>query len=301
MSSIGTTASLQIDTVVFATDFSPASYNAGLYSSAFSKLLSTNLAIVHGFTLSQAALEVEAEWGDQSRQRLDLKHELSLVAELLPAGRGVTKRILLEGDPTEVVPLFARQQHPSLIVLGTHGRGSIDRLILGSTAEGILRHMSGPALTVGPNVANLPAGDLRFRRILYATDCSEQAAHAAPVALALAEGLVADLHVLNVTPDGQAADTKQLQKLQQHFRAALAATVPGIAQQISTPQTFVSVGDPQKEILRHIEENHIDLLVLGLRRSGHLGMQNRTSGAFPIIVSARCPVITVAAGPVVRN
>jgi hypothetical protein len=38
------------------------------------------------------------------------------------------------------------------------------------------------------------------------------------------------------------------------------------------------------------------LLVLGLRRNTHLGMQNKTSGAFPIIVKAKCPVITVAAG-----
>ena len=301
MSSIGTSASLQVETVVFATDFSRASHNAGLYSSAFSKLLSTNLAIVHAFTLSQAALEVEAERGDQSRQRLELKHELSSIAELLPAGRNTTEQVLLEGDPMEVVPLFAQQQTACLIVLGTHGRGSIDRFVLGSTAEGILRHMSGPAMTVGPNVETLAAGGLRFRRILYATDCSDEAAHAAPVALALAEGLVSDLQVLNVVPEKRSADTDHQQNLQQHFRTALAATVPRIAQQISTPQTFVRVGEPQKEILRHIEEKHIDLLVLGLRRSGHLGMQNRTSGAFPIIVAAPCPVITVAAGSVIAS
>jgi nucleotide-binding universal stress UspA family protein len=36
--------------------------------------------------------------------------------------------------------------------MGTHGRGSLDRFVLGSTTEGVLRHSSGPALTVGPNV-----------------------------------------------------------------------------------------------------------------------------------------------------
>jgi hypothetical protein len=44
-----------------------------------------------------------------------------------------------------------------------------------------------------------------------------------------------------------------------------------------------------------LEEREIDLLILGLHRNTHLGMQNRTSGAFPIIVKkAKCPVVTVA-------
>src|ERR1035441_10367716 len=56
------------------------------------------------------------------------------------------------------------------------------RHILGSTAEGILRHYYGSTLTIGPNVNILRAGALNIRRILYATDCTPEAAHAAPVA-----------------------------------------------------------------------------------------------------------------------
>jgi hypothetical protein len=66
-----------------------------------------------------------------------------------------------------MIPVLARIKGPALIVLGTHGGGSIDRFVLGSTAEGILPHSSGPALTVGPNVNILRAGALNIRRILY--------------------------------------------------------------------------------------------------------------------------------------
>jgi hypothetical protein len=81
-------------------------------------------------------------------------------------------------------------------VMGTYVRGSIDRFVLGSTAEGILRHSYGPALTVGPNVDVLHAGALKIHRILYATDCSAEAAHGARVAVALAEAFAARIDVL---------------------------------------------------------------------------------------------------------
>ena len=182
------------------------------------------------------------------------------------------------------------------MVLGTHGGGAIDRFILGSTAEGILRHSTGPAITIGPRVNILKAGALRIKRILYATDCTSEAAHAAPVAVALADAFSADLDVLNVVRSEDIDHPEQLDLLQKHFYGAVEAAVPRHAEQICQPHTFVSVGQPHAEILKHVDKREIDLLILGLRRNAHLGMQNRTSGAFPIIVEARCPVVTVASG-----
>jgi nucleotide-binding universal stress UspA family protein len=296
MPTIGAISAIRLDSIIFATDFSPASQNAGLYASALSVHFGTGLVVAHAFTLVQAALEVEAEKPHTSQQRVKLQHELMLTAEILDAGQGTTGYALLEGDPCKVIPVLARIKGPALIVLGTHGGGSIDRFVLGSTAEGILRHSSGPSLTVGPNVNILKAGALRIRRILYATDCTAEAAHAAPVAMALADAFSAELDVLNVVRSREIDHPEQLHRLQKHFYGAVEAIMPHDAGQICEPHTFVSVGQPHTEILNHIREREIDLLVLGLRRNTHLGMQNKTSGAFPIIVKARCPVITVAAG-----
>ena len=295
---IGKSTALQLDSIIFATDFSPASHNAGLYASAISVYFGASLVIAHAFILVQAALEVEAEKPLASRQRINLTHELMLTAEILKAGQGRTETVLLEGDPCGVIPTLAQRGSPALIVLGTHGGGSIDRLVLGSTAEGILRHSSGPALTVGPNVSNLREGALKIRRILYATDCTAEAAHAAPVAVALAEAFSAELDVLNVVRSCEIDRPEQLHRLQEHFYGAVEAIMPHHAGQVCEPHTFVGVGLPHTEILNHISEREVDLLVLGLRRNTYLGMQNRTSGAFPIIVSAKCPVITVAAGSI---
>jgi nucleotide-binding universal stress UspA family protein len=293
---IGESSAIQLDSVIFATDFSPASQNAGLYASAISVHFGTSLVIAHAFTLLQAALEVEAEKPLGSQQRANLSYELMLTAKMLDAGQGRTESILLEGDPCKVIPGLAQRRIRALIVLGTHGGGSIDRLVLGSTAEGILRHSSGPALTVGPNVSVLRGAALKIRRVLYATDCTAEAAHAAPVAVALADAFSAELDVLNVVRSREIDHPEQLRRLQEHFYGAVEAIMSHHAGQVCEPHTFVSVGQPNTEILNHVNEREIDLLILGLRRNTHLDMQNRTSGTFPIIVRAKCPVITVAAG-----
>jgi len=297
---IGESTTLQIESIVFATDFSPASQNAGLFASALSMHFGTDLLVAHAFTLLQASLEVEAEHSLASQQRKDLTHELTLTAESLQAGRGLTQSALVEGDPCKMIPVVAQRRNPALVAMGTHGRGSLDRFVLGSTAEGILRHTSGPALTVGPNVDILHAGALKIHRLLYATDCSPEAAHGAPVAVALAEAFAARIDVLNVVSSNRIDHPDQLHRLQEHFYNALDLVVPLSARKLCEPRTFVSVGNPQSEILKHIDDREIDLLVMGLRRNTHLGMQNRTSGAFQIIVEASCPVITVASGSIYR-
>lgn len=301
MAVFGSSSTIQLDTIIFATDFSPASHNAGLYASAVSKRFNTELVVAHGFTLVQAAIEADVLKSRPSQQRIDLKHDLTLVAEILEAGRGKTEAVLLSGDPNKVISAYAQSRHPSLLVLGTHGGGSIDRFLLGSTAEGILRQTMGAALTIGPRVDILQAGALNIRRILYATDCSAEAAYAAPAAIALAEVFQAELDVLNVVQSTSTEHPEQLKKLQEHFYGAVESRLPHSAEKLSEPHTFVCAGEPARQILKHIEERSIDLLVLGLRRNTHLGMQNRTSGAFPIIVAAPCPVVTVAHGSAIGS
>jgi nucleotide-binding universal stress UspA family protein len=55
---------------------------------------------------------------------------------------------VLEGNPTNTIVRRARDGGFDLIITGTHGRRGIERMFLGSTAEGILRHTSLPVLTV---------------------------------------------------------------------------------------------------------------------------------------------------------
>jgi nucleotide-binding universal stress UspA family protein len=64
------------------------------------------------------------------------------------AGDRLSERVLVEGTPSAEIVDYADETGCDLIVMGTHGRGGIDRLLLGSVAERVVRTSSIPVLTV---------------------------------------------------------------------------------------------------------------------------------------------------------
>jgi len=56
--------------------------------------------------------------------------------------------IVLEGEPVLEITDYAKKIHADAIVIGTHGRSGIQRLLLGSVAEGVLRQAVMPVFTV---------------------------------------------------------------------------------------------------------------------------------------------------------
>jgi nucleotide-binding universal stress UspA family protein len=286
---VGDRPEVNVNAVIYATDFSRCSENAGHYARVLAEQFSAKLLVVHAFLLSQAAREVELGHGAQSRQRHDLQALLEQKAAALSSESLKAVPTLLDGNPHEAIPALAEKHAPALIVLGTHGAGKIEHEIIGSVAEKILRSTRWPCLTVGPNVTEGPVGGAPFQRILYATDFSPEAANAAVYALSFAEADGGNLDVLNVIPD----PPPDKAELEQSYLHALSRLVPEQAKEFCSPRTFVKTGNAHEEILAHIREHNIDLLVLGVRKSSHLGLEMRTSNAFRLIADAPCPVLTI--------
>ena len=114
MPMIGDRPELNLKTVVYATDFSLCSQNAGLYAARIASYFSATLLVTHAFTLSQAALEVEIDKVQLSQQRKDLNSLLSQNASLLGAESIEAIATLLEGDPKDVIPALADRSESSL-------------------------------------------------------------------------------------------------------------------------------------------------------------------------------------------
>ena len=284
-----------IRSVIYATDFSEYSRKAGVYASLFAARFNADLLAAHAFMLSTAAMEVEAQDGEKkkSAQRADL--EATLAAEGARIGDGAQRAVpvLVEGDPREAIPRLAQEKAPSLIVLGTQGRGRMLRGIVGSVSERILRATNGPSLTVGPAVPSHDPDSSCFRRILYATGLSPEAARGAPYAVAMAQAFQASLDVLHVVRPDDKADLDRFSEIQKEFRTTLEGMVPQQADEIVHPKGVVEVGSAHQQILEYLQKNQIDLLVLSIRKSSHLWLQSRLSGAFHIIANAPCPVMTL--------
>ncbi len=281
--------------IIYATDFSACSQNAGNYASLLAGRFDAELLVAHAFVLTQPALEVEAEAGPvvKSTQRKDL--EMASAAAVQRFGKGLKRAVpmLLEGDPREVIPRLAQENAPSLIVLGTHGRGRMERGIVGSVAERILRASEGPSLTVGPAVPACDPGRAPFRHVLYATGLSPAAARGATYAVAMAQAFDASLDVLHVVQGEDAEHPERMNEIQKRFSEVLETLVPRQADAIRNPRGIVEVGTAHARILEHLREFQNDLLVLSIRRSSHLWLQSRLSGAFHIIANAPCPVMTI--------
>jgi nucleotide-binding universal stress UspA family protein len=281
-----TEAGLHVNAVVCGTDFTVCSQNAGLYAALMARFFSAKLLLTHAFTLSQAAMEVEIDGTLVSQQRRDLQVLLAQKAATLRSDSMEVIPLLVDGDPKEVLPKVADEHAPCLVVLGTHGGGWVEREIIGSVAEQVLRSSRWPTMTVGPQARSASSRPFPFHRILCATDLSSSAGRAAAFAASLAQTMGAEMEVLHV------GRPERLEEIRKSFRDALGDEVKDFL----LPQTFIEAGVAHEQILKHCRDGSIDLLVLGIAqgvKSSLLGFTTRTSGAFQLIVDAECPVLTV--------
>jgi hypothetical protein len=103
MSAIDDKPALNLKSVVYATDFSQCSQNAGLYAARIAARFSAKLLVAHAFMRSQAALEVEIGDRRVSQQRVHLIDLLSKEAQLLEMNSVKAIPALLEGNPKDTM------------------------------------------------------------------------------------------------------------------------------------------------------------------------------------------------------
>lgn len=81
----------------------------------------------------------------------ELREEKNKIREWIDElkGRGIeASGYMREGDTVHGLLDFAEKRDAKMLVIGTHGRGFVERLLLGSVAEGIIRHASLPVVVV---------------------------------------------------------------------------------------------------------------------------------------------------------
>ena len=98
-------------------------------------------------TASFASLPMETSW-ESVTSMLEDEGEAALQAAEDRAVADDTVTAITEGPPSREIVDYARENDCDLIVMGTHGRGGLNRLILGSVAERVVRSSEAPVLTV---------------------------------------------------------------------------------------------------------------------------------------------------------
>lgn len=141
--------------VLFGTDFSPASRPAFRRAVALARQFRGRLLIVHvipsgwpigaeGYVTPRMYQEMETAIRQSAQKQLD-----RLVAQAKKAGVAV-RGLLLSGAAAEAIALTARKERSDVVIVGTHGRTGLERLLAGSVASRIVGTAPCPVLTVRP-------------------------------------------------------------------------------------------------------------------------------------------------------
>jgi nucleotide-binding universal stress UspA family protein len=291
---IGDRVSVSVRKIMLATDFSSASDKAACYARAMALRFSSTVEIAHVFDPSVVTSYPEAIIGLPAKERRRISDEnLERLRDDFSASGIVTRSISTEGHRAFVgLVKMAKEHEVDLIVAGTQSKSVGERLLLGSTAEQLIRNAECPVLTVGPK-AKLP-GDapLVFQTIVYATDFSAEATKAAIYALSFAEDSGARLYFCYVL--GQQTDSVATREtLDKAFQSALKKMVPESSYDWCNPEFVVEHGEAAKAILELAARVRADLIVLGARKAS-FWLTNIERGLTPnLLAQATCPVMTV--------
>ena len=192
---------------------------------------------------------------------------------------------VMEDDPIDAILKTQHEIGADLIAMGTHGRGGLARVRLGSIAESVLHQAEVPILTVGPHT-KLPPTVEAIRRVLCPVNYSPSSQTALDLAAALAAGTGAELIVAHIdeTPLGKSAQDS----LQQ-----LCDWIPATVRAHCAVKEVVKEGSTAEQIVAEAEKSHADLLVIGAQPRSLLGAVLLGSTTELVIRSASCPVLSV--------
>lgn len=216
---------------------------------------------------------VEAGLRESRRQA-----QLSLAAFAAEhGGAEVQAAVVEEGLPADSILRHAAKSQTDLIVMGTHGRSGVSRIMLGSVTERVLREATVPVLAV--------RGDghpEQIRRILCPVNDTPEARRALALATRLARCLRAGVTVLHAREDTGAGAIEDL-----------CAWVPEQDRAHCAVSQLESSGDVARDVIGAATGSQADLLVIGARHRRFFDATVLGANTVRMLRHAPCPVLAV--------
>lgn len=284
--------------ILLATDFSPGASRAQDYARSLAHTYGAALRIIH---VSQPYPMLSADAVAQPYLLDPMRTEISrflneLTGQLSKDGLQATSTHAV-GIPSEQIIQAAQEDGTELIVVGTQGRTGLEHVLLGSTAERVVKGAPCPVLTVR---STLPPGPVKIERLVLPLDFSDCSLDALEFGIQVArcfQASVTLLHVLewaslrlyftiNELAEGDAAEKT--------IASALSQYADLIREQGLIVDTVLrGGGGPTDLILETATEQHADLIVMGTH--GRRGVKRALMGSVAegTLRQAPCPVMTV--------
>ncbi|MCA8954917.1 MAG: universal stress protein [Planctomycetes bacterium] len=144
---------IELRTILVPTDFSANAAHAYPYAAEFARRFSARLLVAHVTEPTIYAVgvgQVALGWEQiESDIRAGVDEQFAKLRADFP-GQIEPETVRLEGTPFAALIQLARSRRVDLIVMATHGHTGVKHLLLGSTAERVVRKAPCPVLTVHP-------------------------------------------------------------------------------------------------------------------------------------------------------
>jgi nucleotide-binding universal stress UspA family protein len=307
METIELKKSVTFKNILLATDFSEVSRKAVPYAAAIASRYGSKIYLVHVIPPKpRTPIPIEPLPAELDFGRLDAERDMKAFLRGDSLGDIPHEVLLEQGAIWDVLSESITRDEIDLLVLGTHGRGGLKKVILGSVAEELFRLASCPVLTVGPAVPAEPAGAKDFCRILFATDFGPASLNALPYAISLATESKARLILLHVVMPVPVVDVgpywypgtdlvEQQKTARARYIERLKKLIPPEVNLPSDPEFLVDFDFAPDAIVKIAADSQADLIVMGVnqsawaRASAHLPWAT----AHEVVCHAKCPVLTV--------
>lgn len=256
-------------------DYSEPSLRALEYGLALAKPLGASVTVFHAYGGSPA-----------TQHTADQREHAERLDKLVSRRRGSSVELtgmVRWSTPSDGIHYVAEEIDAELVIMGTHGRRGVQRALLGSVTESVLRDSTRPIVTIPP-----AHEDARHRglpaRILAATDCSDTSEPALGYALELAALIGSSVTVLHAHTSARTLDAA---------RARLERVVAGCKRRGVTIDAALREDEPERAINDVASAIDADLIILGTR--GRQGIARAFAGsvAEKVIRAATRPVLAL--------
>jgi len=148
---------MEIRTILLPTDFSECGNYALSYATSLARTFGASIVCVHVIepivpTVGYSGMTEPLPIADIAEQLEDAaERELPKLAEREEAAGLHLEELIVYGEAASEIVRVAKERNVDLIVISSHGRTGLGRILFGSTAEAVVRHATCPVLVVKPS------------------------------------------------------------------------------------------------------------------------------------------------------
>jgi nucleotide-binding universal stress UspA family protein len=289
-----------IEAILCPIDFSEFSVNAYEYAESLALHYKARLFLQH-VLYSLKPIDWWSIYPDSyeeicRKRRADVEQKLQEFARQHTRTQVHPQCFAQDGSATDLILALAEAQAVNVIVMGTHGLRGVDRLMLGSVTERVLRQARCPVLAVRKPAHHVTSSakdpePIHLRKVLLCTDFSDHAHHASEYALSMAKEYGAELTLLHVLED--VPGSTDIQSAREKVAKQLEESIAPKTRQACNVKVMVRIGKPYQQIIQLVLEAQTDLVIMGVRGRGALDTALFGSTTYRVIQLGPCPVLAV--------